>query len=82
MKWPGSNLAARFCSKVTPLALSKVLRPQKKLSPDREATYFQLSQAYRRVGRSAEAQLALAAYQKLIEANRLKKRESLEADKP
>ena len=58
------------------------LEAAKKLSPDREATYFQLSQAYRRVGRSAEAQLALAAYQKLIEANRLKKRESLEADKP
>ena len=53
-----------------------------KLSPDRDATYFQLSQAYRRVGRLDEAQQALAAYQKLIETNRLKKRESLEADKP
>jgi tetratricopeptide (TPR) repeat protein len=58
------------------------LEAAKKLSPDREATYFQLSQAYRRVGRLAEAQQALAAYQKLIETNRLKKRESLEADKP
>ncbi len=58
------------------------LEAAKKLSPDRDATYFQLSQAYRRAGRLAEAQQALAAYQKLIEANRLKKRESLEADKP
>jgi len=58
------------------------LEAAKKLSPDRDATYFQLSQAYRRVGRLAEAQQALAAYQKLIETNRLKKRESLEADKP
>lgn len=58
------------------------LEAAKKLSPDREATYFQLSQAYRRVDRLLEAQQALAHYQKLIEANRLKKRESLEADKP
>src|SRR2546429_1246495 len=58
------------------------LEAAKKLSPDRDATYFQLSQAYRRVGRLDEAQQALAAYQKLIETNRLKKRESLEADKP
>jgi len=29
-----------------------------------------------------EASQALASYQKLIEANRLKKRESLEIDKP
>ena len=29
-----------------------------------------------------EAQQALATYQKLIESNRQKKRESLEADKP
>ena len=58
------------------------LEAAKKLSPDRDATYFQLSQAYRRAGRLEEAQQALAAYQKLIEANRLKKRESLEADKP
>jgi tetratricopeptide (TPR) repeat protein len=58
------------------------LEAAKKLSPDRDATYFQLSQAYRRVGRLAEAQQALAAYQKLIETNRLKRRESLEAEKP
>jgi hypothetical protein len=41
-----------------------------------------LSQAYRRVGRLPEAQQALATYQKLIESNRQKKRESLEVDKP
>ena len=58
------------------------LESAKKLSPEREATYFQLSQAYRRLGRTAEAQQALAAYQKLIETNRLKRRESLEAEKP
>jgi tetratricopeptide (TPR) repeat protein len=54
----------------------------RKLAPDRDATYFQLSQAYRRAGRTQEAQQALAAYQKLIEANRLKKRESMEIDHP
>ncbi len=58
------------------------LEAAKKLSPDRDATYFQLSQAYRRVGRLPEAEQALAAYQKLIETNRLRRRESLEADKP
>jgi tetratricopeptide (TPR) repeat protein len=58
------------------------LEAAKKLSPDRDATYYQLSQAYRRAGRLPEAQQALAAYQKLIETNRLKKRESLEAEKP
>jgi tetratricopeptide (TPR) repeat protein len=58
------------------------LEAARKLSPDRDATYFQLSQAYRRVGRMPEAEQALAAYQKLIETNRLKRRESLEADKP
>ncbi len=58
------------------------LEAARKLAPDREATYFQLSQAYRRVGRLPEAQQALAAYQKLIETNRLKRRESLEADSP
>jgi len=58
------------------------LEVAKKLSPDRDATYFQLSQAYRRVGRLPEAQQALAAYQKLIETNRLRRRESLEAEKP
>jgi tetratricopeptide (TPR) repeat protein len=58
------------------------LEAAEKLSPERDATYFQLSQAYRRLGRMAEAQQALAAYQKLIETNRLKRRESLEAEKP
>ena len=58
------------------------LEAAKKLSPERDATYFQLSQAYRRLGRTAEAQQALTAYQKLIETNRLKRRESLEAEKP
>src|SRR6266481_1968493 len=58
------------------------LEAAKKLSPDRDATYFQLSQAYRRVGRLPEAQQALVTYQKLIETNRLKRRESLEAEKP
>ena len=54
----------------------------RKLAPDHDAVYFQLSQAYRRAGRVQEAGQALAAYQKLIETNRLKKRESLEMDKP
>ena len=58
------------------------LEAAKKLGPDRDTTYFQLSQAYRRVGRIMDAQQALAEYQKLIETNRLKRRESLEADKP
>jgi tetratricopeptide (TPR) repeat protein len=58
------------------------LETAKKLAPDHDAVYFQLSQAYRRAGRVQEAGRALAAYQKLIEANRLKKRESLEIDKP
>jgi tetratricopeptide (TPR) repeat protein len=58
------------------------LEAAKKLAPEREATYFQLSQAYRRVGRTADAQQALAEYKKLIESNRLKRRESLEADTP
>jgi hypothetical protein len=42
----------------------------------------QLSQAYRRAGRMQDAGQAVADYQKLIEANRLKKRESLEMEKP
>jgi tetratricopeptide (TPR) repeat protein len=54
----------------------------KKLAPDHDAVYFQLSQAYRRVGRAEEAGRELVAYQKLIEANRQKKRESLETEKP
>ncbi len=58
------------------------LERAKKLAPDHDAAYFQLSQAYRRAGRMQEAAEALAAYQKLIEANRQKKRESLEIDKP
>ncbi|HEY6252995.1 MAG TPA: tetratricopeptide repeat protein [Candidatus Angelobacter sp.] len=58
------------------------LETAKKLAPDHDAVYFQLSQAYRRAGRVQESGRALAAYQKLIEANRLKKRESLEIDKP
>jgi tetratricopeptide (TPR) repeat protein len=58
------------------------LETAKKLSPDHDAVYFQLGQAYRRAGRSQQAQEALAAYQKLIETNRLKKRESLEMVQP
>jgi tetratricopeptide (TPR) repeat protein len=58
------------------------LETARKLVPDHDATYFQLSQAYRRAGRMQEAQQALAAFQKLIETNRLKKRESLEMEKP
>ncbi len=58
------------------------LETAKKLVPDHDAVYFQLSQAYRRAGRMQKAQQALAAYQKLIETNRLKKRESMEMDKP
>jgi len=58
------------------------LEAARKLVPDHDATYFQLSQAYRRAGRMQEAQQALVAFQKLIETNRLKKRESLEMEKP
>jgi tetratricopeptide (TPR) repeat protein len=58
------------------------LETAKKLSPEHDAVYFQLSQAYRRAGRVQDARQALSTYQKLIEANRLKKRESLEIDKP
>ena len=53
-----------------------------KLTPDHDAAFFQLSQAYRRAGRIPEAADTLAKYQRLIEANRLKKRESLEIEKP
>ncbi len=53
-----------------------------KLTPDHDAAFFQLSQAYRRAGRIPEATSTLAKYQSLIEANRLKKRESLEIEKP
>jgi len=41
-----------------------------------------LSQAYRRAGRVEDARAALATYQKMIEESRLKKRESLESEKP
>ena len=58
------------------------LETARKLAPDRDATYFQLSQAYRHAGRTQEAAQALATFQKLIETNRLKKRESLEMEKP
>ena len=58
------------------------LEAARKLAPDRDATYFQLSQAYRRAGRAQEAAQALATFQKLIETNRSKKRESLEMEKP
>jgi tetratricopeptide (TPR) repeat protein len=58
------------------------LETAKKLAPDHDAVYFQLSQAFRHAGRLQEAGRELAAYQKLIEANRLKKRESMEIDKP
>ena len=64
------------------LGAIKSLETARTLSPDRDATYFQLSQAYRRVGRLPEAAQALAAYQELIETNRLKRRETLEAEKP
>ncbi len=60
----------------------ETLEKAKKLAPDHDAVYFQLSQAYRRAGRTQEAGQALIAYQKLIEANRQKKRESLEIDRP
>ena len=52
------------------------------LTPDDDAAFFQLSQAYRKAGRLPEAGKALAKYQQLIEANRLKKRKSLEIDRP
>jgi tetratricopeptide (TPR) repeat protein len=58
------------------------LEAAKKLAPDHDAVYFQLSQAYRRAGRAQEAGRELAAYQRLIEANRQKKRQSLEVEKP
>jgi tetratricopeptide (TPR) repeat protein len=58
------------------------LETAKKLAPDHDAVYFQLSQAYRRAGRVQEAGRELAAYQRLIEANRQKKRQSLEVEKP
>jgi tetratricopeptide (TPR) repeat protein len=65
-----------------PTGAIESLETAKKLAPDHDAVYFQLGRAYRRAGRVQEAVQALTAYQKLIEANRLKKRESLEMDKP
>ena len=53
-----------------------------KLKPDHDAAFFQLSQAYRRSGRVPEAGQALAKYQQLIEANRLKQRKTLEIETP
>ena len=58
------------------------LEAAKKLAPDRDATYYQLSQAYRRAGRTQDAELALAKYRELRESSRLKKRETLETEKP
>jgi len=58
------------------------LETAKKLAPAHDAVYFQLSQAYRRAGRAQEAARELAAYQRIIESSRQKKRESLEIDKP
>ena len=58
------------------------LETARKLAPDRDATYYQLSQAYRRAGRTEDARAALATYQKMIEESRLKRRESLESEKP
>ena len=58
------------------------LETARKLVPDHDATYYQLSQAYRRAGRVQEAEEALATYRKLIEGSRLKKRKSLETEKP
>ena len=58
------------------------LEAARKLNSDRDATYYQLSQAYRRAGRTNDAAEALATYRKLIEQSRLKKRESLESEKP
>jgi tetratricopeptide (TPR) repeat protein len=53
-----------------------------RLAPEHDAAFFQLSQGYRRAGRIPEATSTLAQYQRLIEANRMKKRESLEMEKP
>jgi tetratricopeptide (TPR) repeat protein len=58
------------------------LETARRLSPEHDAVYFQLSQAYRRAGRVQDAGQALSTYQKLIETNRQKKRESMEIDKP
>ena len=64
------------------LAAIQPLEIATKLTPDHDAAFFQLSQAYRKAGRVAEAGQALAKYQQLIEANRLKKRKDLEIETP
>jgi tetratricopeptide (TPR) repeat protein len=76
------ELGRALLQREDPVGAIESLERANKLAPDHDAVYFQLSQAYRRAGRLQEAGQALAAYQKLIEANRLKKRESLEMDKP
>ena len=58
------------------------LETARKLVPDHDAVYFQLSRGYRQAGRTQEAIRALASYQKLIDANRQKKRKSLETESP
>jgi tetratricopeptide (TPR) repeat protein len=58
------------------------LESAKKLDPAHDAVYFQLSRAYRQAGRVRDAEVALAEYQKLIESNRLKKRQTLEMENP
>ena len=58
------------------------LETARRLVPDHDAVYFQLSRAYRQAGRTQEAARALAAYEKLIDANRQKKRKSLETEAP
>jgi tetratricopeptide (TPR) repeat protein len=58
------------------------LETAKNLVPEHDAVYFQLSRAYRQAGRTQEAAEALAEYRKLIDANRLKKRRSMETEIP
>jgi hypothetical protein len=58
------------------------LERAEKLAPNHEATYYHLSQAYRRTGRAQDARQAMVTYQRLIEASRLKKREGLGIEKP
>ena len=58
------------------------LQTATELAPDHDASFFQLSQAYRRAGRAQDAAKALATYQKMIEANRTKKRQSMETAEP
>ena len=58
------------------------LETARKLVPEHDAVYFQLSRAYRQAGRTQEAAQALAEYRKLIDANRLKRRRSMEKEIP